>query len=61
MKKQYIAPRITVLPIETEGLLETISLPIGPGPAPGPSEGKESDFFDEDNEQHMAGYELWQE
>lgn len=50
MKKPYTAPRITVMPLQTESLLEIISLPVGPGPAPGGGDAKGGDFDLDDDE-----------
>ena len=64
VKEIYSAPRIHVIPMQTENLLETISLPVNNNSSDGGGEAKGGCSFDEDDEAHgqsMAGYEPWQE
>jgi len=63
VKEIYSAPRIHVIPMQTENLLETISLPVNNNSSDGGGDAK-GGSFDEDDEEHgqsMAGYEPWQE
>ena len=50
-KVKYIAPTIQIIPVETEGLLETISLKIGQGDAQGSGDAKGGYFDDEVEEE----------
>ena len=63
VKEIYSTPRIHVIPMQTENLLETISLPVNNGSSSGGGDAK-GGSFDADDEAHgqsMAGYEPWQE
>ena len=63
VKEIYSAPRIHVIPMQTENLLETISLPVNNNSSDGGGDAKDGSF-DADDEAHgqsMAGYEPWQE
>lgn len=62
-KKKYISPRIEITLLETESLLETISLPIGGGSAGGGGDAKQ-DIFEDDEEMEEIGYKrtsVWDE
>lgn len=62
-KKTYISPRIEITLLETESLLETISLPIGGGSAGGGGDAKQ-DIFEDEGETEEIGYKrtsVWDE
>ena len=63
VKEIYSTPRIEVIPMQTENLLETISLPVNNNSSDSGGDAK-GGSFDEEDEAHgqsMAGYEPWQE
>ncbi|MGP1480350.1 MAG: hypothetical protein ACTTJL_01450 [Hoylesella enoeca] len=57
-KQRYEHPELTVIALE-EAFMDTISLPIGPGPSPGGGSAKQG-YFDEDDIDELDSYsDLW--
>lgn len=57
-KQHYEHPELTVIALE-EVFMDTISLPIGPGPSPGGGSAKQG-YFDEDDIDELDSYsDLW--
>lgn len=60
-KETYIMPCIHILPMQTECLLETISLPVGPGPSPGGGDAKGSWIDEEEDDDEELNPNAWGE
>jgi hypothetical protein len=54
-RKRYTIPHIEIIALDTEEILDRVSLPIGNGPAPGQGDAKQ-DIFEDDEETAEVGY-----
>lgn len=61
IKENYTAPRIEMIPMQIESLLDTLSLPTNNNSSDSGGDAKSGDFFDEDTEQSVVGYQPWRE